>query len=106
MSLPTIAELRFRPDGVAAVDASLRLSARSYLYCHGYEDGPPIVSLTDEHVSVSLTVPDPDQVTADDVDVARSLAAVVARYIAELKARIAAQAIPVQDDAAARDVAA
>ena len=26
MSLPTVAELRFRPDGVAAVDAALRLT--------------------------------------------------------------------------------
>jgi hypothetical protein len=101
MSLPTVAELRFRPDGVAAVDAALRLSARSYLYCHAYEDSAPIVSVTDAHVSVTLTVPDPDQVTPDDVEVARSLAAVAARYITELENKIAAQ-----DSAAAGDVAA
>jgi hypothetical protein len=101
MSLPSIAELTFRPDGVAAVTAALRLSARSYLYCHAYDDSAPIVSLTDAHVSVSLTVPDPDQVTPTDVEVARSLAAVVARYVTELETRIAAQ-----DHAPAGDVAA
>ena len=101
MSLPTVADLKFRPDGVAAVDATLRLSGRSYLYCHGYEDSAPIVSLTDAHVSVSLTVPDPDQVTPEDVDVARSLAAVVARYLTELETRIAAQDSPAAGDVAA-----
>jgi hypothetical protein len=103
MSLPTVAELRFRPDGVAAVAATLRLPARPYLYCHAYEDSAPIVSLTDAHVSVSLTVPEPDQVTVDDVEVARSLAAVVARYITELEHRIAVQG---NSSAAAGDVAA
>jgi pterin-4a-carbinolamine dehydratase len=83
------------------VHASLRLTSRSHLACHAYEDTAPIVSLTDEHVSIALTVPDPDQVTPEDVDVARSLAAVVARYITELEHRIA-----VQDHAPAGDVAA
>ena len=100
MILPTVAELRFRPDGVAGVHASLRLTSRSHLYCHAYEDTAPIVALTDEHVSVAVTVPDPDQVTPDDVELARSLAAVVARYITELENRIAAQDTPAGDVAA------
>jgi hypothetical protein len=101
MILPTVAELRFRPDGVAAVDAALRLSSSSRLACHVYDDAAPIVSLTDAHVSIALTVPDHDQVTPGDVERARALAAVVARYITELEHRIAAQ-----DPAPAGDVAA
>jgi hypothetical protein len=104
MILSTVAELRLRPDGVAGVHAALRLTARSFLSCHVYPDTAPIIGLVDEHVSVALTVPDPDQVTPQDVELARSLSAVVARYITELETRIAAQ-----DDtssAAAGDVAA
>jgi hypothetical protein len=102
MILSTVAELRFGPDGVAGVHASLRLTGQSRLACHVYEDSAPIVSLTDAHVSIALSVPDPDQVTPGDVEVARSLTAVVARYIAELEHRIAAQG----NSAAAGDVAA
>jgi hypothetical protein len=101
--LSTVAELRLRPDGVAGVHAALRLTGRSFLSCHVYEDTAPIVGLVDEHVSVALSVADPDKVTPADVEVARSLAAVVARYIAELEHRIAAQNT---SSAAAGDVAA
>jgi len=101
MILPTVAELRFRPDGVAGVHAALRLTGRSHLACHAYEDTAPIVSLTDAHVSISLTVPDPDQVSPADVDMARALAAVVARYITVLEDRIAAQNSPAAGDVAA-----
>ena len=51
----------------------------------------PILSVTDRHVSVSVTVPDPDKVTPEDLDTARRLADAVAAYIAELETRIAAQ---------------
>jgi hypothetical protein len=101
MILPTVAELRFRPDGVAGVHTALRLTGRSHLACHAYGDTAPIVSLTDEHVSIALTVPDPDQVAPGDVEVARRLAAVVARYITELENRIAAQGSPPAGDVAA-----
>lgn len=103
MILSTVAELRFCPDGVAGVYGSLRLTSRSRLACHVYEDSAPIMSLTDEHVSIAVSVSDPDQVTPEDVELARSLAAVVARYITELETRIAAQD---QSSAAAGDVAA
>ena len=103
MILSTVAELRFRPDGVAGVHPALRLTARSFLSCHVYPDTAPIVGLVAEHVSIALTVPDPDQVTPADVEVARALAAVVARYITELENRIAAQD---DNSAAAGDVAA
>jgi hypothetical protein len=102
MILPTVAELRFRPEGVAGVHAALRLTSRSHLICHAWEDTAPVVALTDEHVSIAVTVPDPDQVTPGDVELARSLAAVVARYVTELENRIAAQG----NHAAAGDVAA
>src|SRR5689334_22088113 len=102
MILPTVAELRFRPDGVAGVHAALRLTSRSHLICHAWEDTAPVVALTDEHVSIAVTVSDPDQVTPGDVELARSLAAVVARYVTELENRIAAQG----NHAAAGDVAA
>jgi hypothetical protein len=103
MILPTVAELRFRPDGVAGVHAALRLTARSHLICHAWDDTAPVVALTDEHVSIAVTVPDPGQVTPSDVELARSLAGVVARYVAELETRIAAQE---QGPAAAGGVAA
>jgi hypothetical protein len=100
MILPTVAELRFRPDGVAGVHAALRLTSRSHLACHAWEDTAPVVALTDEHVSIAVTVPDPDQVTLADVELAHHLASAVARYVAELENRIAAQDAPAGDVAA------
>jgi hypothetical protein len=85
------AYIRFGPDGPAEVDASLRVSDRTYIYCHTYPDDPPILSVRDRHVSVSMTVPDRDKVTSGDLDTARRLAAAVTAYIAELEARMAAQ---------------
>ncbi len=103
MILPTVANIRFRPEGQAAVDVSLRLTGRSYLQCCVYDDSAPILSLDDAHVSVSITVPDPDQVTPSDVETARDLARHLDRYITELEHRIAAQA---GKNTAAGDVAA
>ena len=85
------AYIRFSPDGPAEVDASLRVSDRTYIYCHTYPAEPPILSVRDRHVSVTVTVPDRDTVTPGDLDTARKLAAAVAAYIAELEARMAAQ---------------
>jgi hypothetical protein len=101
MNLPTVATIRFRPDGVAAVDASLRIGGNTYLRCHTYDDIAPILSVDDHHVQVSITVPDPEHVTAEDLDTARCLAEVVAEYIAGLEARLTAH-----DTAAAEDAAA
>jgi hypothetical protein len=85
------AYVRFSPDGPAEVDASLRVSDRTYIYCHTYPDDPPILSVRDRHVSVSMTVPDRDKVIPGDLDTARRLAAAVAAYIAELETRMTAQ---------------
>ena len=83
--------VRFSPEGPAGVDASLRVSDRTYIYCHTYPAEPPILSVRDRHVSVSMTVPDRDKVTPGDLDTARRLAAAVAAYIAELETRMAVQ---------------
>jgi hypothetical protein len=82
------AYVRFGPAGV---DASLRISGGSYIYCHTYPDDPPILSVRDRHVSVSMTVPDRHKITPEDLATARKLAAAVAAYIAELETRVATQ---------------
>ena len=83
--------IRFSTDGPAGVDASLRISGGSHIYCHTYPDDPPILSVHDQHVSVSVTVPDRHKVTSEDLDTARRLAGAVAAYIAELETRMAHQ---------------
>jgi len=99
--IPTSAYIKFHHDGVAAVDVSLRLTGSSFIRCHTYDGGPPILSVQDRHVSVSVTVPDRhDKVTPDDLDTARRLADAVAAYIAELEHRIKVQG-PAAEGAAA-----
>ena len=85
------AYIRFSSDGPAGVDASLRISGGSFIYCHTYPDDPPILSVHDRHVSVSVTVPDRHKITPEDLDTARRLAAAVTAYIAELETRMATQ---------------
>jgi hypothetical protein len=94
------AYIRFRSDGPAGVDASLRISGGSYIYCHTYPDDPPILSVHDHHVSVSVTVPDRHKITPEDLDTARRLAAAVAAYIAELETRMATQDPAAEGEAA------
>jgi len=82
------------------VDASLRISGGSFIYCHTYLDDPPILSVKDRHVSVTVTVPDSSRVTPQDLDAARRLADAVAAYIAELETRMAAQGPAAEGEAA------
>ena len=89
--IPTSAYIKFRPDGVAAVDAGLRLSGASFIMCCAYPDRPPIMSVDDRHVSVTVTVPDSGRVTGEDLETARRLADALAVYIAELETRMTAQ---------------
>ena len=77
--------VRLGPGGVAGVEASVRLTGQSRIYCHLYEDAAPILSITDEHVRMSVSVPEPDHVTGDDVTWGRLLADAVARYVTELE---------------------
>jgi hypothetical protein len=89
--IPSTAYVNYRPDGPAQVEVSLRLTGRSRIQCSTYEDRPAILSVDDAHVSVSVTVPDSATVTVDDLDVAVRLAEALADYIADLRARMAAQ---------------
>jgi hypothetical protein len=83
--------VRFGPERVAQVDASLRISGGSFIYCHTYPAQPPILSVKDRHVSVTVPVPDASRVTSEDLGSARRLADAVATYVAELETRMAAQ---------------
>jgi hypothetical protein len=83
--------VRFSPDGPAGVDASLRISDRTFIHCCTYPADAPILAVNDAHVSVSVSVPDRHKVTPADLDTARRLAATVAAYISELEHRMAAQ---------------
>jgi hypothetical protein len=90
--IPSSAYVRFSSDGPAEVDASLRLTGNSFIHCCTYPDEPPILSVKDRHVSVTVSVPDRhNKVTPEDLDTARRLADAVAAYITELETRMAAQ---------------
>ena len=89
-ALPSDAYLRFGRDGVAGVNSTVRLTGNSHVYCHLYDDQAPIISVDDAHVHMAISVPDPGQVTEDDVTCARLLAEAVGQYVAELERRVAA----------------
>ena len=93
--IPSTAYVYYHPDGPAQVDASLRPTGSSHIRCSTYEDRPAILSVTDAHVSVTITVPDSDKVTVEDLDVALRLAEALADYITDLRRRL-----PAQDQAA------
>jgi hypothetical protein len=100
MILPSSGHVRFSPDGPAEVDASLHLTGASFINCHTYLAEPPILSVKDAHVSVTVTVPDRHKVTPGDLDTARRLGAAVAAYISELEQRMAAQGPAAEGEAA------
>jgi hypothetical protein len=89
--IPSTAHIRFAADGMAQVEETLRLTVSSHIRCSTYPDRPPIVTVADGHVSVSLTVPDPARVSVDDLDAAVRLAEAVADYIADLRRWMTAQ---------------
>ena len=89
---PSIAYIKFWPGSPGEVDASLHLTGKSSIQCHLYDDRPAILSVRDAHVSVTVTVPDCDAVTAEDLTTARRLADALALYIADLEHRIPDQA--------------
>ena len=86
----TSASVRFGPDGVTGVESFVRLTGRTYICCHTYGDTAPILAIDDAPADISMTVPDPDGVTEDDVATARQLAQAVAEYVAELEQLAAA----------------
>lgn len=83
--IPSTAHIRFAAGGTAQVAAALRLTTSSHIRCCTYLDRPAIVTVNDGHVSVTLTVPDPAQVSFDDLDIAVSLAEALTDYIADLR---------------------
>jgi hypothetical protein len=97
---PSTAYIKLWPQGPGGVDASLRLTGNSHIQCCLYPDRPAILSITDAHVSVSVSPPDADAVTPADVATAKRLADALARYIADLEHRIPDQA-PAADGQAA-----
>jgi hypothetical protein len=88
--IPSTGYVKFWPDGRAHVDASLRLTGQSHIQCCTYDDRPPILSVSDAHVSVSISVTDPGAVTAGDLSAARRLGDAITAYIAELQQHIPA----------------
>ena len=66
--LTSDAYVRFNPDGPAEVDASLRVSDSTFIHCCTYPTDAPILSVQDQHVSVSVSVPDRHKVTPGDLD--------------------------------------
>jgi hypothetical protein len=89
--------------GVDDCDPCVRLAC-SRMYCHTYPDSAPVVSISDAPVKVAISVPDPDQVTDQDVECGRQLVGLLARYVAELEQLGSANrnTEPGQDDAAGR----
>jgi hypothetical protein len=87
--IPSDAYVRFSADRSAEVDASLHLTGNSFIHCCTYPADPPILSVKDRHVSVTVTVPDRHKVTSEDLDTARRLADAVAAYITELERHVA-----------------
>ena len=81
----TSASVRFSASGVIGVDAFVKLTGRSFIQCCVYDDIAPILAVKDAHVDISITVPGRDQVTADDLAMARLLAEAASEYLAELE---------------------
>jgi hypothetical protein len=81
----TSASIRFSASGVTGVDAFVKLTGHSFIHCCVYDDIAPILAVKDAHVDISITVPGRDQVTADDLAMARLLAEAAAEYAAELE---------------------
>jgi hypothetical protein len=76
--------VRFGADGRSRVEALLRPPPGSHVAFYPYDDEPPIVSLSDGTVSVTITVPDRQHITQDDVSTARRLAMSFSNYATEL----------------------
>jgi hypothetical protein len=61
--IPSDAYVRFSAGRAAEVGASLHLTSNSFIRCCTYEGEPPILSVKDRHVLVTVTVLDRYQVT-------------------------------------------
>jgi hypothetical protein len=81
----TPASVRFSTSGVTGIDAFIRLTGHSFIQCCVYDDIAPILAVKDAHVDISITVPGRDQVTEDDLTMARLMAQAAGEYLAELE---------------------
>jgi len=79
----TSASVRFSAGGVTGVDAFVPLTGGSHVQCCVYDDIAPILAVKDAHVDISITVPGRDQVTPDDLTMARLLAEAAGQYLAD-----------------------
>jgi hypothetical protein len=93
----TSASVWFGTSGSPEVDSRLHLTGSTRMNCYLYPGSAPILAIDDAHVKVTLTVPESDKVTGQDVTAARELAAAVARYVAELERLAAATGEPETD---------
>ncbi len=98
----TSASVRFSASGVTGVDAFVRLTGHSYISCCVYDDIAPILAVKDAHVDISITVPGRDQVTEDDLTMARLLAGAAGEYVAELEKFAAKTDVTAGPDSAGR----
>lgn len=87
--LRSMGELQVRPDGTSMVSAKVHLDGSTWMQCCTYPDRSPILSVVSGPVEVSVGIPDWEHVTAEDVAMARQLAAMVAKFAVELE-RLAA----------------
>ena len=81
----TSASVRFSASGVTGVDVFVRLTGQSFIHCCAYDDIAPILAVKDAHVDISITVPGRDEVTEDDLAMARLLAGAAGEFLAELE---------------------
>jgi hypothetical protein len=97
--VPTTAGVEFS-GGAAEVVCHIRMTGRTHIHCCIYPDAAPILAIDDDHVRISVTVPESGKVTADHIAWGYLLADAVAVYVAELEHRAAIQAAPFDGEAA------
>ena len=86
------AHLTIRGECLVGVDAMIRLTPGTFIRCCVYDDRAAILALDDGTVQMSITVPDSDHVTAEDLAAARVLAAASATYLSDLEHHAASSA--------------
>jgi hypothetical protein len=91
MATPSMAMIQVSKTGTVDVGAMLRLCGDSFIACHTYSDGAPILAIDDGPARITVTVPDREYVTEADLNTAHRLADAVDRYVTELKIRLRKQ---------------
>jgi len=81
----TYTTLSARPGESVQVGVSFYLDAHAWISAVGIESGRPRLSIAHGDVSVSIGPRQPDWVTAEDAQIARSLAEHASAYAAEVE---------------------